>query len=1065
MTREPDPLREALESLGAGYELVGELGRGATAVVYLVRDHNLDRHLALKVIRSSFIHDDEALARLQREARLVAGLHHPNIVQLYGTRRLPEGSLVLVMEHVPGWNLRELIRVEGAMTPERSVAILKDVASALAYSHRRKIVHRDVKPENIYVDAELGTARLADFGVARPWDQDVRLTLPGASLGTPAYMSPEQVDAGEVDGRSDLYGLGLVGYEMLAGEHPWQGDNLYSLIFKQKNERLPPLTRFRRDVPASLVAVLDKALEKDPGDRWESAEAMLDALTQVEAGDPLAPPPGEEGEPASPTPGGAVAEPHAPPAFGPGSRFPGPGASTPTARPPAADSSSSPPERTVPVPEAAGGEATINVPAPVPDDTGPGEVLVPHRSRRRRRIVVSVLALIGVALVASMAIPENGMLRPWIQRAGALLEAAAPAPGDAASGAPGRQATTAGTDETTPAADGGGAAETDEPAFRPDSAPPLAVGMGAASHMLVPVGGTTRSGWVGRSLEDPLSVRVLDSDQRPVAGVRVRFVVEEGNATPEASESTTDSLGLAQGGSLLLAAAGRILVQAYLLDQGDGPAGPPPVLFRATARPLPRVAASDGSGQSAIVGEGLPSPVAVRVEDSRGDGVPDAEVVFEVLDGGGRIAPTRTRTDEAGWAVATWLLGPEEGVQIASASIPLARDTTVLFEATAEPAPVVEDLPAEEDAPSDPDTPLDTVPEVEAEPVPPPVRVNRTAFAVGGTHVCRTAGEGAVCRGALGGAGVDGVDFVAVEAGVGHACALDASGAAWCWGVNGSGQLGDGSRTDRTTGVRVTGEVPFSTLALGLGHTCALDGWGHPHCWGRNLNGQLGDGGRDDRAVPRPVTGDVTLSSLVAGWNHTCGLDAGGRAWCWGLNAAGQLGDGSRVDRVDPTQVAGGRTFRALAAGSVHTCGLTADGVLCWGGNSAGQLGDGTDTGRDRPTSVEGLPGAPAALAAGAVHTCALLEDGSLWCWGQNVHGQLGDGTTRSRSSPVQVPEHVFASVEAGGGTTCARTRDGTRLCWGLNQSGQLGDGTLTNRSTPTPSGGGAPAGAEGGRR
>jgi alpha-tubulin suppressor-like RCC1 family protein len=142
---------------------------------------------------------------------------------------------------------------------------------------------------------------------------------------------------------------------------------------------------------------------------------------------------------------------------------------------------------------------------------------------------------------------------------------------------------------------------------------------------------------------------------------------------------------------------------------------------------------------------------------------------------------------------------------------------------------------------------------------------------------------------------------------------------------------------------------------------------------------------------------------------------------------------------------------RVLVAGSAHTCALTGVGrVLCWGDNSFGQLGDGTTEARVEPTPVVGLPSAPVGLAAGAVHTCALLADGTALCWGQNLHGQLGDGSTENRSRPTPVVGGLtFSALEAGGGVTCGVTAGGVQYCWGLNQSGQLGDGSRTNRSAP----------------
>jgi len=161
------------------------------------------------------------------------------------------------------------------------------------------------------------------------------------------------------------------------------------------------------------------------------------------------------------------------------------------------------------------------------------------------------------------------------------------------------------------------------------------------------------------------------------------------------------------------------------------------------------------------------------------------------------------------------------------------------------------------------------------------------------------------------------------------------------------------------------------------------------------------------------------------------------------------LGDGSRLDRLVPTLVRG--AVETLVAGSSHTCGISQQAVLCWGGNAFGQLGDGSTEDRSQPTEVQGIPGVPTHLAAGAVHACALVAGGQAYCWGQNLQGQLGDGSTQNRSSAVAVSGGLrFTDIQAGGAQTCGRTADGTQYCWGLNQSGQLGDGTRSSRSVPT---------------
>lgn len=265
-------------ALGSDYEIVRELGRGGASVVYLGRDRVLGREVAIKVIRDSHAGDAEAVARFEREARMLASLQHPNIVMLYAAKQLPGGTLALVMQH-GGWaTLKSVILEKGALPLELVERVLRDVASALDYLHRHNVIHRDVKPENIFIDGDSGRALLSDFSIAKSGDAATSVTLTGVVIGTPAYMSPEQIDGGELTGRSDLYSLGMVGYEMLTGERPWEGENLFNVIYKQKTERLPSLLARRPDTPEKLRRLIEKATEKDPALRWSDASEFLAAL-------------------------------------------------------------------------------------------------------------------------------------------------------------------------------------------------------------------------------------------------------------------------------------------------------------------------------------------------------------------------------------------------------------------------------------------------------------------------------------------------------------------------------------------------------------------------------------------------------------------------------------------------------------------------------------------------------------------------------------------------------------------------------------------------------------------
>jgi len=967
--KDPDQVREALESLEGNFELIRQLGQGATSVVYLLRDHALERDVAMKVIRGTLAGDDEAIARLQREARLVAQLTHPNIVKLYGTQRLPDGSFALLMEHVPGRNLKELLREEGAFPVPRATRVLADVASALAYAHRRRIVHRDVKPENIYIDEEVGAARLADFGVARPWDQDARLTLPGASLGTPAYMSPEQIDGLEVDGRSDVYSLGLVGYELLLGHHPWEGENVFTIIYRQKNDELPmEVLGLQED--SALAETLRMALEKNPAKRLESAGAFLERLSGTEASSTVDPS-GTSRSYASK----ALEESLAPVDWG-----------SVEATTEDFSGRSGGPE---------GDQARSDLP-----------VLGAKKKKRRAPLL---LALAGVTIVGTYG------LLTWHPWAGAEADSEAFIP---VSTPPGSQAETV----------GGG---------NPESAlGPVGLSPAHDSVVIGPAGSVV-----------PLSVRAVAADGTPMANSQVVFRVVEGDGVLEAEEATADADGGAEVNLKLPNRPGHVLVTA----QVSGPDSFRTLLSATAEAGAPgRVVPILGNDQRGTPGTALPEAVGVRVVDDLGNPVPNAEVRFQVLQGGGQIAPGSTPTDEAGRAFARWTLGATPGTQMAAAVVPGAEDALLTFQATAV-------------APSRPE-PEPTRPSPPEDPGPGalrtgPVTVVARTFAVGGTQVCHLVDGSAVCRGDNdrgqgGDRSLNGL--VSLALGVAHGCGLDVTGGAWCWGANQFGQLGDGTTSDRRSAGGVETNVRYSALVGGLNHTCGLGPGGQASCWGRNVNGQLGIGSREDQSRPTAVAGNHSFLELAAGWNHTCGTTAGGGAFCWGANGSGQVGDGTQIDRVFPTAVAG--SFQTLVAGANHTCGISGSEVRCWGDNDSGQLGDGTTQDRSSPVSVAGLPGTPIALAAGAVHTCALLTDRSVQCWGQNLHGQLGDGTTQNRSSPVPVTGGIeFVSIFAGGGVTCGFARDGGEYCWGLNQSGQLGDGTRTNRSSPTRVGGNLP--------
>jgi serine/threonine protein kinase/alpha-tubulin suppressor-like RCC1 family protein len=267
----------ATAALEAAYEIIRELGGGGTALVYLARERATGDEVAIKVIRSRYIEDDEAQARFAREARVVAQLQHPNIVPVRAVLDLGPAGLAIVMAHVVGRTLKQMIKQDGPLSPQDTEQILRDIGSALEAAHANGLVHRDVKPENIFIDID-GRALLADFGLARSMAPDTALTMVGMALGTPAYMAPEQIDGSDLDARADVYSLGLVAWEMLIGRRAWTGEGLYAILYHQKHELPPDVRELRSDIPDRLAEVIARAIEKRRDARWDCMRDMLDAL-------------------------------------------------------------------------------------------------------------------------------------------------------------------------------------------------------------------------------------------------------------------------------------------------------------------------------------------------------------------------------------------------------------------------------------------------------------------------------------------------------------------------------------------------------------------------------------------------------------------------------------------------------------------------------------------------------------------------------------------------------------------------------------------------------------------
>jgi alpha-tubulin suppressor-like RCC1 family protein len=309
-----------------------------------------------------------------------------------------------------------------------------------------------------------------------------------------------------------------------------------------------------------------------------------------------------------------------------------------------------------------------------------------------------------------------------------------------------------------------------------------------------------------------------------------------------------------------------------------------------------------------------------------------------------------------------------------------------------------------------------------------------------------------------------------------HGCAITFSSIGYCWGVNHDGRLGDGTVTASNAPTQLLTPVSFRMMAVSRNHTCGLSLSDRVWCWGYAGDGQTGTGPpplapTDYLLIPVQVGGDPSLrfQSVVAGGQHACAITTtamGSAAYCWGFNASGQLGDGTTTTQLVPTLVSGGLTFMSadapiagqlvattIAAGYDHTCALSATGTaFCWGSNARGQLGTGVGGNQSAPILPVSGGLTFVTITAGEAHSCGLTSAGTLYCWGSNVSGQLGDGTTTNSNAPVLVSGAlVFSTVSAGDQHTCAVTTGNVAYCWGDNRYGQLGNGTTSTSPERSP--------------
>src|SRR5215475_8963474 len=252
--------------LSGRYRLEAKLGSGGMSTVYLGRDQTLDREVAIKVMHREMSEQADQLERFRQEARAVAKLSHPNVVTVIDAGE-DGGYPYIVFEYVEGETLKQRIAREGALDPQEAIAYAIEIARGLSMAHARNMVHRDIKPQNILIDAE-GRAKLTDFGISRQLEQD-GMTATGRVLGTTDYVAPEQAMGRGADQRSDIYALGVVLYEMFTGEVPFHADSQVGVAMKHVNEEMPDVQQHRPEISAAAALVVERATAKDPAKRYQ----------------------------------------------------------------------------------------------------------------------------------------------------------------------------------------------------------------------------------------------------------------------------------------------------------------------------------------------------------------------------------------------------------------------------------------------------------------------------------------------------------------------------------------------------------------------------------------------------------------------------------------------------------------------------------------------------------------------------------------------------------------------------------------------------------------------------
>lgn len=543
-------------------------------------------------------------------------------------------------------------------------------------------------------------------------------------------------------------------------------------------------------------------------------------------------------------------------------------------------------------------------------------------------------------------------------------------------------------------------------------------GPGAPARIDV-LGGNEQTDSIEATLAIPLRVRVVDAGGRAVPGVTVTWNAGALAGSISPVTSITDAAGETQGVWTLGTSPGSQLVTATAAGTS--------VQFRATVRAGTPTAMVDvsGGGDTAVYGAILPRLRVLSFVDRRGNKVAGASIQWSVTGGGGELAPLSGTTDVEGRASASWRLGNAPGpntasVTVAGATFGPLRATGIGYRMVA--------LGGGHSC---------------------GLTTAGTAYCWGNNFETGALGDGTTIRRVRPVAVIGGRTFASLAAGGNTTCGLEPTGTLLCWGDNTYGQLGNGNVGEFvTTPTVAAGGQQFDVLSMSADHVCALSAAGAAYCWGSNRRGQLGDGTFSDRVTPVAVVGGLTFRAISASGDYTCGITTVSELYCWGQSAYwGNSPDLTSSPVAAPVRVANGMTFTSVSTGSFHVCAIVSSGEgYCWGSGNNGQLGTG-NVYETAPAAV--VTGSTlAVLTAGATNTCATTTTAITYCWGYNGYSQVGDGTATDRHSPQAVlGGRAFSPMDLGAYHVCGVDASGVVYCWGNNGDGQLGNGSVNDVS------------------